>query len=128
MKDQSLSRSENQIESLGMQMAPLTIEVPTSRLELSLQFPNRLPTRQPRRKRRTRPAAERFHGKTQLLSATLADNLNILMECGKISVKRYSFQNDVSRSIFVVVHLGFRCFITMLYGLVRKLICTLSKY
>lgn len=47
-------------ENLGQMLAPLTIEVPKP--DLNLQIPSRL-TRPARRKRRTRPATERFHGK-----------------------------------------------------------------
>lgn len=59
MKDHFSTSSTRGNGSISLKMAPLSIEVPVQQ-DISHALCNRL-LRQPRRKRRTRPATERFH-------------------------------------------------------------------
>lgn len=69
MRDQSYQHVDvaAEIQTLGLKLAPLSIEVPP-RHDLGLAIPARLQIQnRPRRKRRSRPATERFHGESNLM-------------------------------------------------------------
>lgn len=71
MRDQDfITHGQLDIEALGMKLAPLTIEVPT-RHDLNLAIQGKLQSRPPRRRRRPRPASDRFHGEFSNLPANI---------------------------------------------------------
>lgn len=74
MRDQFAAR-----ESLGMKLPPLTIEVPMQQ-DLSHAIANRL-LRQPRRKRRTRPATQRFHDLYEATGEVLGEGSHGAVHC-----------------------------------------------
>lgn len=62
MRDQNFATLKVESrETLGLKLPPLSIEVPMHH-DVGIALANRL-NRQPRRKRRNRPATERFHGR-----------------------------------------------------------------
>jgi len=80
MRDQSFICINEKRESLGLKLAPLTIEVPPHH-DIGLAIPARLQSRQPRRKRRTRPASERFHDLYEATGEVLGEGSHGAVHC-----------------------------------------------
>lgn len=79
MKDQFYSNVEYQ-ENLGMKLDPLSIEVPASQ-PIDVININRLQTKPIRRKRRSRPATERFHDLYEATGKTLGEGSHGAVHC-----------------------------------------------
>lgn len=75
MRDQSFAHKNTEIETLGLKLAPLSIEVPAS-----MTIPPRLQNR-PRRKRRSRPATDKFHDLYEATGDLLGEGSHGAVHC-----------------------------------------------